>query len=255
MADAYATLANGGIHHDPTAISKVEFPNGKVDESGADDGERVLTEGQAYEVTRVLEGVITRAPAPATPRSAAAPRPARPAPPRKSPTPGSSATRRCSRPRSGSATRSRANTPASAAPPPARSGSPTCRSRPGRQMPRIRSPRQPARTLRPRQRPHLRLSGYSAAATKKKNTKRIRRSEAEEGGRRPTEKKAAAHRQATEGRSAREQTGRRRAPDARLPNPGSDPRPRLARRAIGDRPIRARRLSRRRAYSPISSIR
>jgi penicillin-binding protein 1A len=59
MADAYATLANGGIHHDPTAISKVEFPNGKVDESGADDGERVLTEGQAYEVTRVLEGVIT----------------------------------------------------------------------------------------------------------------------------------------------------------------------------------------------------
>ena len=51
MADAYATLANGGIHHDPTAISKVEFPNGKVDEAGADDGERVLTEGQAYEVT------------------------------------------------------------------------------------------------------------------------------------------------------------------------------------------------------------
>jgi penicillin-binding protein 1A len=59
MADAYATLASGGIHHDPTAISKVEFPNGKVDESDADDGERVLTEGQAYEVTRVLEGVIT----------------------------------------------------------------------------------------------------------------------------------------------------------------------------------------------------
>jgi penicillin-binding protein 1A len=59
MADAYATLANGGIHHDPTAISKVEFPNGKVDESGADDGERVLTPGEAYEVTRILEGVIT----------------------------------------------------------------------------------------------------------------------------------------------------------------------------------------------------
>jgi len=59
MADAYATLANGGVHHDPTAISKVEFPNGKVDESGADDGERVLTPGEAYEVTRILEGVIT----------------------------------------------------------------------------------------------------------------------------------------------------------------------------------------------------
>jgi penicillin-binding protein 1A len=59
MADAYATLANGGIHHDPTAISKVEFPNGKIDEAGSDDGERVLTPGQAYEVTRILEGVIT----------------------------------------------------------------------------------------------------------------------------------------------------------------------------------------------------
>jgi penicillin-binding protein 1A len=59
MADAYATLANGGIHHDPTAISKVEFPNGKVDESGTDEGERVLTPGEAYEVTRILEGVIT----------------------------------------------------------------------------------------------------------------------------------------------------------------------------------------------------
>ncbi len=59
MADAYATLANGGIHHDPTAISKVEFPDGKVDDLGSDAGERVLTPGEAYEVTRILEGVIT----------------------------------------------------------------------------------------------------------------------------------------------------------------------------------------------------
>ncbi|HEU4392669.1 MAG TPA: transglycosylase domain-containing protein [Solirubrobacterales bacterium] len=59
MASAYATLASGGIHHDPTAISKVEFPNGKVDESDTDGGERVLTPGEAYEVTRILEGVIT----------------------------------------------------------------------------------------------------------------------------------------------------------------------------------------------------
>jgi penicillin-binding protein 1A len=60
MADAYATLANGGIHHDPTAISRVEFPNGKVDQAGTDSGERVLTEGEAYEVTSLLEGVITQ---------------------------------------------------------------------------------------------------------------------------------------------------------------------------------------------------
>jgi penicillin-binding protein 1A len=59
MADAYATLATGGIHHDPTAISKVEFPNGKVDETGDKEGERVLTPGQAWEVTRILERVIT----------------------------------------------------------------------------------------------------------------------------------------------------------------------------------------------------
>jgi penicillin-binding protein 1A len=60
MADAYATLANGGIHHDPTAVSRVEFPNGKVDEAGADAGERVLTEGEAYDVTELLKGVITQ---------------------------------------------------------------------------------------------------------------------------------------------------------------------------------------------------
>ena len=60
MADAYATLANGGIHHDPTAISRVEFPSGKVDEADNDAGERVLTEGEAYDVTKLLEGVITQ---------------------------------------------------------------------------------------------------------------------------------------------------------------------------------------------------
>ncbi len=59
MADAYATLANGGVHHKPTAISKVVFPDGRVDEIASDPGKRVLTEGQAYEVTRILEGVIT----------------------------------------------------------------------------------------------------------------------------------------------------------------------------------------------------
>jgi penicillin-binding protein 1A len=59
QADGYATLASGGIHHDPTAIGRVEFPNGKVDEPDPSSGDRVLTEGQAYEVTRILEGVIT----------------------------------------------------------------------------------------------------------------------------------------------------------------------------------------------------
>jgi len=59
QADGYATLASGGIHHDPTAISKVEFPDGKVEEIESEEGERVLTPGQAYDVTNVLKGVIT----------------------------------------------------------------------------------------------------------------------------------------------------------------------------------------------------
>jgi penicillin-binding protein 1A len=60
MADAYATLANGGIHHEPTALGRVEFPSGKVDEPSPDSGDRVLTQGQAYDVTKLLEGVITQ---------------------------------------------------------------------------------------------------------------------------------------------------------------------------------------------------
>jgi penicillin-binding protein 1A len=59
QADAYATLANGGVHHEATAIDRVVFPGGKVDEPSANEGKRVLTPGQAYEVTKVLEGVIT----------------------------------------------------------------------------------------------------------------------------------------------------------------------------------------------------
>jgi penicillin-binding protein 1A len=60
QADGYATLANGGVHHDPTAISKVEFPDGKVDEIESESGERALTSGQAYDVTNILKGVITQ---------------------------------------------------------------------------------------------------------------------------------------------------------------------------------------------------
>jgi penicillin-binding protein 1A len=60
QADGYATLADGGVHHDPTAIGRVEFPDGKVDEPDPNAGDRVLTEGEAYEVTKLLEGVITQ---------------------------------------------------------------------------------------------------------------------------------------------------------------------------------------------------
>ncbi len=55
MANAYATLASGGIRHKPTAISKVVFPDGKSEDLAKSDGKRVLTDGQAYEVTKILE--------------------------------------------------------------------------------------------------------------------------------------------------------------------------------------------------------
>jgi penicillin-binding protein 1A len=54
MADAYATLADGGIHHKPVAITKVVFPDGKQDRLGHNPGNRVITDGQAYEVTKIL---------------------------------------------------------------------------------------------------------------------------------------------------------------------------------------------------------
>jgi penicillin-binding protein 1A len=60
MASAYATLASGGIHREATALARVEFPSGEVDEPDPEAGERVLSEGEAYEVTRLLEGVITQ---------------------------------------------------------------------------------------------------------------------------------------------------------------------------------------------------
>jgi penicillin-binding protein 1A len=55
MAGAYATLASGGIRHRPTGIERVVFPDGKSENLAGGEGKRVLTDGQAYEVTRVLK--------------------------------------------------------------------------------------------------------------------------------------------------------------------------------------------------------
>jgi penicillin-binding protein 1A len=59
LTDAYATLAAGGVHHDPVSIEKVTFPNGRVDRPQAADPKRVLSEAVAYEVTRLLHDNIT----------------------------------------------------------------------------------------------------------------------------------------------------------------------------------------------------
>jgi penicillin-binding protein 1A len=59
MADAYATLASGGVHHDPVAIEKVVFPTGRVDRPEGPHPERVLSRPVAWEVTRLLHDNIT----------------------------------------------------------------------------------------------------------------------------------------------------------------------------------------------------
>ena len=60
MADAYATLASGGLHHPPTAISEVVFPDGSRVNLGDQPGDRVFPYGQVYAADQVLQGVITQ---------------------------------------------------------------------------------------------------------------------------------------------------------------------------------------------------
>jgi penicillin-binding protein 1A len=59
MADAYATLASGGIHHPATAISKVRFPDGSIVNLGNQAPKRVFPYGQTYVADTVLKSVIT----------------------------------------------------------------------------------------------------------------------------------------------------------------------------------------------------
>jgi len=59
MADAYATLAAGGIHRNPIAIEKVAFPGGRVEEPERPEARRVVPEPVAYEVWRLLHDNIT----------------------------------------------------------------------------------------------------------------------------------------------------------------------------------------------------
>ncbi len=59
MASAYATLAAGGVACEPMAIRRVVLPDGTTDRRSASWGKkrckRVLTEGEAYTVTEILE--------------------------------------------------------------------------------------------------------------------------------------------------------------------------------------------------------
>ena len=59
MANAYATIANGGIRMRPTAILKVRFPNGDVKDFSRVQRKRTFSAGEAAEARRVLEANAT----------------------------------------------------------------------------------------------------------------------------------------------------------------------------------------------------
>ena len=61
MASAYATLAAGGVYAEPMAIRRVVLPSGKVDTEagwGVPKRTRVVSDGVAYTVTKILEDNI-----------------------------------------------------------------------------------------------------------------------------------------------------------------------------------------------------
>jgi penicillin-binding protein 1A len=59
MADAYATIANGGTHIDPTIIDHVVFPDGSVVNVGNPPRRRVFTDSETAAAIQILKGVIT----------------------------------------------------------------------------------------------------------------------------------------------------------------------------------------------------
>jgi penicillin-binding protein 1A len=59
LADAYATLAAGGVRHDPVAIRRVVFPGGRVERPDRTPSRRVVSEAVAFQVTRLLHDNIT----------------------------------------------------------------------------------------------------------------------------------------------------------------------------------------------------
>ena len=60
MADAYATIANGGYHIAPTAITKVVFGDGSSVNLGDPPRKQVFSDGEAAAAINVMKGVITQ---------------------------------------------------------------------------------------------------------------------------------------------------------------------------------------------------
>jgi penicillin-binding protein 1A len=60
MSSAYATLAAGGMYSEPKAIKRVEFPDGKSDDLGKPKRKRVISDGVAFETTKILQANVQR---------------------------------------------------------------------------------------------------------------------------------------------------------------------------------------------------
>ena len=60
MAEAYSSLASGGVHRDPVIITRIENKDGEVLFENADTSERVMEESVAGAVTEVLRGVFEK---------------------------------------------------------------------------------------------------------------------------------------------------------------------------------------------------
>ena len=60
MAEAYSTLATGGIHRNPVVITRIEDRNGNLLYQAYDSGERVFDEAVVGATTSVLRGVFEK---------------------------------------------------------------------------------------------------------------------------------------------------------------------------------------------------
>jgi penicillin-binding protein 1A len=58
LASAYATLADGGVAHDPTILTKVVFPDGHTENASQPKGRQIVDPKVAAAVTRVLEANV-----------------------------------------------------------------------------------------------------------------------------------------------------------------------------------------------------
>ena len=60
MPSAYGTLSANGMYAEPVAITRVEMPDGIIDYQANPQPRKVVKDGAAYEVTKVLEADIEK---------------------------------------------------------------------------------------------------------------------------------------------------------------------------------------------------